>query len=88
MPDTGPSRLLALTAPSTLALNLDPVAAVFAAHVSDPDGVSQVTVYYDRPLATEIGAYEFQIIHGGSSDWADGIHSYTARCCSITSPGR
>ena len=57
MPDTGPSRLLALTAPSTLALNLDPVAAVFAAHVSDPDGVSQVTIWYDRPLATEIGAF-------------------------------
>ncbi|KRW96794.1 calcium-binding protein [Paracoccus sp. MKU1] len=79
MPDSGPSRLLALTAPSTLALNLDPVAAVFAAHVSDPDGVRQVTVHYDRPLATETGAYEFQIIHGGSSDWADGNHSYTVQ---------
>ncbi|MFJ1291253.1 calcium-binding protein [Paracoccus yeei] len=79
MPDTGPSRLLALTAPSTLALNLDPVAAVFAAHVSDPDGVSQVTIWYDRPLATEIGAFELQIIHGSSSDWMDGRHSYTAQ---------
>ncbi|WJS86122.1 calcium-binding protein [Paracoccus sp. TOH] len=79
MPDTGPSRLLALTAPSTLALNRDPVAAVFAAHVSDPDGVRQVTVHYDRPLATEIGAYDFQIIHGGGSDWADGSHSHTVQ---------
>ena len=79
MPDTGPSRLLSLTTPTTLDLDQDTVSALFAATVEDPDGIRQVTVYYDRPLATETGAYEFQIIHGYGDDWADGSHSYTAQ---------
>jgi len=74
MPDTGPSRLLSLTTPTTLDLDQNTVSALFAATVEDPDGIRQVTVYYDRPLATESGAYEFQIIHGYGDDWADGNH--------------
>ncbi|WP_157403899.1 calcium-binding protein [Paracoccus sp. N5] len=77
MPDTGPSRLLSLTTPTTLDLDQNTVSALFAATVEDPDGIRQVTVYYDRPLATTQGAYEFQIIHGYGSDWSDGTHSYT-----------
>ncbi|TRW92845.1 calcium-binding protein [Paracoccus sp. M683] len=79
MPDTGPSRLLSVDAPSVLDLRAGQVQAIFAASVSDPDGVQQVTVYFDRPLATETGAYAFQIIHGWGADWADGSHSYAAQ---------
>lgn len=79
MPDTGPSRLLSLDAPSVLDLRAGQVQAIFAASVSDPDGVRQVTVYYDRPLATQTGAYAFQIIHGWGGDWDDGSHSYAAQ---------
>ena len=77
MPDTGPSRVLSLTTPTTLDLDQDTVSVLFAATVEDPDGIRQVTVYYDRPLATTQGAYEFQIIHGYGNDWSDGTHSYT-----------
>lgn len=79
MPDTGPSRLLSFDAPSVLDLRAGQVQAIFAASVRDPDGVQQVTVYFDRPLATETGAYAFQIIHGWGGDWADGSHSYAAQ---------
>ena len=79
MPNTGPSRLISLDAPSVLDLRAGQVEAIFAASVSDPDGVQQVTVYYDRPLATQSGAYAFQIIHGFGSAWDDGNNSYTAQ---------
>ena len=79
MPDTAPSRLVSLTTPTVLNLDEERVQAIFSASVSDPDGVRQVTVYYDRPLAAQYGPYDFQIIHGYGNDWADGSHSYTAQ---------
>lgn len=79
MPDTGPSRLISLDVPSVLDLRAGQVQAIFAATVDDPDGIQQVTVYYDRPLATETGGYPLQIIHGYGDDWEDGSHSYTAQ---------
>ena len=77
MPDTGSSRIISLDAPSVLDLRNGQVEAIFAASVQDPDGVRQVIVYYDRPLATVTGAYSFQIIHGYGNDWTDGSHNYT-----------
>lgn len=77
MPDTGSSRIISLDVPSVLDLRSGQIEAIFAASVQDPDGVRQVTVYYDRPLATASGAYSFQIIHGYGDDWTDGSHSYT-----------
>ncbi|WP_134682268.1 calcium-binding protein [Paracoccus ravus] len=79
MPDTGPSRLLALDTPAVLDLRAGQVQAIFSASVSDPDSIRQVTVYYDRPLATQSGAYAFQIIHGYGDSWTDGSHSYTTQ---------
>ncbi|CAM3283956.1 calcium-binding protein [Paracoccus nototheniae] len=78
MADTGPSHILSLDIPSVLDLRRGQLDAIFAASVQDPDGVRQVVVYYDRPLATQAGSYDFQIIHGWGNDWTDGRHSYTA----------
>lgn len=77
MPDTGSSRIISLDAPSVLDLRNGQVEAIFAASVQDPDGVRQVTIYYDRPLATTLGSFSLQIIHGYSDDWTDGSHDYT-----------
>lgn len=77
MPDTGSSRIISLDAPSVLDLRNGQVEAIFAASVQDPDEVRQVTIYYDRPLATTLGSFSLQIIHGYSDDWTDGSHDYT-----------
>ena len=77
MPDTGSSRIISLDAPSVLDLRNGQVEAIFAASVQDPDGVRQVTIYYDRPLATTLGSFSLQIIHGSGDDWTDGSHDYT-----------
>ena len=77
MPDTGSSRIISLDAPSVLDLRNGQVEAIFAASVQDPDGVRQVTIYYDRPLATTLGSFSLQIIHGYGDDWTDGSHDYT-----------
>jgi len=87
MPDTGSSQLLSLTVPSVLDLRKGQIEAIFAASVSDPDGVRQVVVFYDSLLATEMGAYAFQIIHGYGSDWDDGNHSYTTEVLPHNVPG-
>lgn len=76
MPDTGASHIVSLDVPSVLDLRKGPLEAVFAATVQDPDGVRQVVVHYDRPLATTSGVYGFQIIHGYGDDWSDGQHDY------------
>ena len=78
MADTGPSRIASLSIPSTLDLRKGQIEATFTASVRDPDGVEQVTVYYDRSLSTDMGTHDFQIIHGWGSDWTDGSHRYTA----------
>lgn len=79
MVDTALSQLTSLTVPSILDLRNGQLDLTLAATVQDPDGIDHVIVYYDRPLATTSGAYDFQIIHGYGSDWSDGSHSYTAQ---------
>ncbi|WP_234853266.1 calcium-binding protein [Paracoccus everestensis] len=77
MVDTAPSQITSLTVPSILDLRNGQIELTLAASIQDPDGIDYVVVNYDRPLATTSGSYNFQIIHGWGSDWADGSHSYT-----------
>ena len=78
MADLSPPRILSLAIPSVMDLTTGPLDVTFAAEIDDPDGVSQVVIHYDRPLATDIGSYSFQIIHGFGSAWDDGSNAYTA----------
>ncbi|MBU2957449.1 calcium-binding protein [Paracoccus sp. 1_MG-2023] len=77
MPDTGSSRLISFDAPTILDLRNGAVDATFAASIDDPDGIEWVVIWYDRPLATDTGAYALEIISGYGSDWDDGSHSNT-----------
>ena len=87
MPDTGPSRLISLNIPSVLDLRYGQVDATFQAMVDDPDGITQLVVYYDRPLTTSLGSYPFQVIHGNADDWSDGFNSYVSKVLPFNAAG-
>lgn len=77
MADTGASRLLLLDLPSVLDLRSGPIDVTFSASAQDPDGIKNVIIWYDRPLATQIGSHSVQIIFGYGDAWDDGSNEYT-----------
>jgi Ca2+-binding RTX toxin-like protein len=85
--DTGVSKLTNLNFPRVLDLNSDQLDVLYSASVSDPDGVRQVTLRFDRDVSTIIGTYDFQIIHGYGSDWDDGDNEYTSVVLPENLPG-
>ena len=87
MADTGASELTNLNFPRIFDLNSGEINVLYSASVYDPDGVRQVTLWFDRDVATTIGTFDLQIIHGYGSAWDDGANEYTSVVLPENLPG-
>jgi hypothetical protein len=76
--DTTAPKLISLNIPSVIDLSSGSAAASFSASTSDVgSGVSQVVIWLDHPLTTNIGTFNLVGLFGGADSWTDGTSAST-----------
>jgi hypothetical protein len=86
--DTTSPNLTSLTFPSIVDLSAGNKAVTFSATATDDaTGVSQVVVWFDKNIVSDIGSFSLVGLFGSGDSWSDGVSSETRTFLTANAPG-